>query len=336
MFELCYLNRQKSVASMKHLTEVQRYEISAYVISNKSQVFIAKQLSVSKSCICRELKRNSDIRNGQYKPVLAQNKAEKRKKYKYKAAQFTECMKITATELLAIEQYSPEQIVGHCKRMGIPMVSHERLYQWLWNDKKCKGVLHMNLRRKGRKYRKRGNSKDTRGIITGRVDISMRPAIVDQKERFGDLELDTVIGKNHKGALLTMNDRATGLLWIRKLAGKEANPLTEKAIEALLPYKHLIHTATADNGKEFAFHQKIAESLEISVYFARPYHSWERGANENTNGLIRQYFPKGTDFESISEQQVKEVQDKLNNRPRKRLGFMSPNQKFFEVVGSFG
>ena len=153
--------------------------------------------------------------------------------------------------------------------------------------------------------------------------------------RFGDLELDTVIGKNHKGALLTMNDRVTGLLWIRMLTGKEAAPLTEKAIETLMPYKHLIHTATADNGKEFAFHHRIADELEIDVYFAKPYHSWERGANENTNGLIRQYFPKGTDFESISEQQVKEVQDKLNNRPRKRLGYMSPNQKFFEMAGTF-
>jgi len=162
------------------------------------------------------------------------------------------------------------------------------------------------------------------------------PAIVDQKVRFGDLELDTVIGKNHKGALLTMNDRVTGLLWIRMLTGKEAAPLTEKAIETLMPYKHLIHTATADNGKEFAFHHRIADELEIDVYFAKPYHSWERGANENTNGLIRQYFPKGTDFESISEQQVKEVQDKLNNRPRKRLGYMSPNQKFFEMAGTFG
>ena len=127
---------------MKHLTEVQRYEISAYVLSGKSQVFIAKQLSVSKSCICRELKRNSDIRSGHYKPVLAQNKAQKRIMNKHKAVRFTEDMKTTASELLVIEQYSPEQIVGHCKKTGISMVSHERLYQWLWLDKKEKGELH--------------------------------------------------------------------------------------------------------------------------------------------------------------------------------------------------
>ncbi|MDO9152909.1 MAG: IS30 family transposase [Paludibacter sp.] len=321
---------------MKHITEVQRYEIFAYLESNKSNVFIAKKLNLSKGTISREIARNSDKRNGNYKPALAQRKANERKEKKHKAVRFTERMMTMAKNMLRYEQYSPEQIVGNCNKLNIPMVSHERLYQWIWDDKKCNGELHTHLRRKGRKYRKRGNSKDTRGIITGRVDISMRPAIVEQKERFGDLELDTVIGKNHKGALLTMNDRATGLLWIRKLAGKNAEPLTEKAIEALTPHKCLIHTATADNGKEFAFHQKIADSLEISVYFAKPYHSWERGANENTNGLIRQYFPKGTDFELISEQDVKEVQDKLNNRPRKRLDFLSPNQKFFEITGTFG
>jgi transposase, IS30 family len=333
MFELCILNRQKSVAKMKHLTEQQRHQIYAYRDSNKSQTFIAEALGVDKSTICRELKRNSDLRNNTYKPELAQRKSKERKATKYKATKFTTRMTRIARVLLVRYQYSPEQIVGYCKRKCIPMVSIERLYQWLWRDKKQGGLLHTHLRRKGRQYRKRGNSKDTRGIIKDRVDISSRPAIVDEKTRFGDLEFDTVIGKNHKGALLTINDRATGLVWIRLLTSKEASPLTDKAIEALMPYKDLIHTATADNGKEFAYHKKIAESLEISVYFARPYHSWERGANENTNGLIRQYFPKGSDFDLITERQVQEVQDKLNNRPRKRLGFMSPNELFFKVAG---
>lgn len=315
---------------------MQRYEIFAYLESGKSKVFISKQLNVSKSCISREITRNSDRRTGKYKPGLAHRKADERKEKKHKAVRFTNEMKTTATDLLKNNQYSPEQIVGYCRKMNISMVSHEVLYQWIWNDKKCKGELHLQLRRQGRKYRKRGNAKDTRGIIKNRVDISMRPSIVDEKTRFGDFEFDTIIGRNHKGALLTMNDRATGLVFISKLTGKEANPLTERAIEILMPYKHLIHTATADNGKEFAFHQKIASELKIDVYFARPYHSWERGANENTNGLIRQYFPKGTDFELITEQQVKEVQNKLNNRPRKRLEFMTPNEKFFELTGTFG
>jgi IS30 family transposase len=336
MFDLCILNRQKSVAKMTHITQLQRYEISSYLKSERSKAFIALQLNVSKSSISREIERNSDLRNGKYKPELAHCKAEERKKNKHKAVRFTDEITDTAKDLLKNFQYSPEQIVGHCRKMNIPMVSHESLYQWIWNDKKNKGELHLELRRQGRKYRKRGNAKDTRGLIKNRVDISLRPSIVDEKTRFGDLEFDTIIGKNHKGALLTMNDRATGLVFISKLTGKEANPLTERAIEILMPYKDLIHTATADNGKEFAFHQKIASELNIDVYFARPYHSWERGANENTNGLIRQYFPKGTDFELITEQDVKEVQNKLNNRPRKRLEYMTPNEKFFELTGTFG
>jgi transposase, IS30 family len=317
---------------MKHLTQVQRYEINAYLLAGKKQVFIAQQLCVSKSCISREITRNADLRNGSYKPELAQRKADERKKFKHKKECFTLAMRELATDLLTNEQYSPEQIVGYCKNNAIPMVSHERLYQWVWNDKKRKGTLHTHLRRKGRKYRKRGNAKDTRGIIKDRVHISKRPAVVDLKERFGDLEFDTVIGQNHQRALLTINDRATSMVWIKLLSGKQAEPLTQNTIEALVPYKGLIYTGTADNGKEFAFHKKIAESLAIDFYFATPYHSWERGANENTNGLIRQYFPKGSDFKNITHEQVLQVQDKLNNRPRKRLGFMTPNQKFLQLI----
>ncbi len=179
------------------------------------------------------------------------------------------------------------------------------------------GSFIKKLRRKGRKYRKRGNLKDTRGLIKGRVDITDRPKIIEEKTRFGDFEIDTVIGANHNGALLTINDRVTSLVYIRKLEGKEAGPVVEKTIEALSPIKDLVKTITADNGKEFAFHDQISQALDLNFYFAKPYHSWERGANENTNGLIRQYFPKGTSFENISEQDVQKVQDILNNRPKK-------------------
>jgi len=177
---------------MKHITEVQRHEIFAYLESRKAKVFIAKHLNVSKSCISREIKRNSDKRTGKYKPDLAQRKAKERKEKKYKAVRFTDEMKIRAKDLLKNKQFSPKQIVGHCRKNHIPMASHESLYQWIWDDKKCKGKLHLQLRRQGRKYRKRGNAKDTRGIIKNRVDISLRPSIVDEKTRFGDLEFDTI------------------------------------------------------------------------------------------------------------------------------------------------
>ena len=187
-------------------------------------------------------------------------------------------------------------------------------------------MLYKHLRRKGRKYRKRGAAKDSRGCIKNRTDISLRPAIVDQKIRLGDLEIDTVIGQNHKGAILTINDRVSSFVWIEKLQGKDAKELAKKTVEKLVPCNNWIHTITADNGKEFAEHLNIANDLNIDFFFAKPYHSWERGANENTNGLIRQYFSKGSSFDNITNQQIQYVQHKLNNRPRKKLNFLSPNE----------
>lgn len=312
---------------MKHITEHQRYTISVLLAEGKSRTAIAKSIGKDKSSITRELKRNSDDRNKEYKHELAQKKYKRRQAEKPKKVYFTASVKQYVLNGLA-QYYSPEQIVGRAKIEGVACVSHERIYQYIWQDKKAKGKLYENLRHKGRMYRKRGNLKDRRGIIKNRVDISERPPIVDAKVRFGDLEIDTVIGKNHQGALLTINDRVTGLVWIRLLEGKESDPLTKCAIEALMPIKHQLHTITADNGKEFAKHEIIAKELDLDIYFAKPYHSWERGANENTNGLIRQYFPKGSSFENITHEQVRYVQNQLNNRPRKKLGFLSPNEYF--------
>ena len=187
------------------------------------------------------------------------------------------------------------------------------------------------MRFRHQRKRKYGSS-EILGQLSHRKSIHDRPVEIAQRTRFGDLEIDTIIGKNHKGALLTINDRVTGLVWIRCLSGKEAEPLTKAAVDALMPVKDLIHTITADNGKEFSFHEKIAEKLNILIYFAKPYHSWERGANENTNGLIRQYFPKGTDFGNITQEQVMRVQNILNSRPRKRLGYMTPKEKFKQLT----
>ena len=164
------------------------------------------------------------------------------------------------------------------------------------------------------------------------MDIDQCPSIVDDKVRFGDLEIDTIICKNHKGAIFTINDRVTSRVWIRKLQEKEAIPVAKVTAWALRKVKHLIQTITADNGKEFAKHEDIAQKLEIKFYFCKPYHSWERGANENTNGLIRQYIPKGTEFSDVTEKQIKWIENKLNNRPRKRLGYLTPNEKFKLII----
>jgi len=184
--------------------------------------------------------------------------------------------------------------------------------------------LHTHLRRQGRKYRKRGSSKDTRGIIKNRISIDQRNKIVEKRSRFGDLEVDLIIGKNHNQAILTVNDRASGMLKMKKVASKEATVVTKAINEILEDWKPYLRTITADNGKEFAGHEQVAENLEIDYFFAHPYHSWERGSNENLNGLIRQYFTKGSDFTEITNKRVKEIETILNNRPRKRYNYENP------------
>ena len=295
-----------------------------------SQTEIAKTIGVNKSTVSRELKRNSDGRgHHRYRHDLAQRKADSRMKNRPHASRFSDEMKRDARRYIIYMEYSPEQVTGRSRQQGKEMVSHETLYRWIWDEKRHGNrELSDHLRHKGRKYAKRGAVNKSRGIIKDRIGIENRPQIVNEKSRFGDFEIDTMIGKNHKGAIMTTNDRCTHIVLIRRLEGKEADPLAKAAIDALSPYKHLLHTITADNGKEFAKHKEIAEKLDIQFYFAKPYHSWERGANENTNGLIRQYIPKGTDFSTLTDEFIAEVEWKLNNRPRKSLGYLTPLEYF--------
>ena len=313
----------KTKLQMAHLTKEQRYTISCLLAQGKKQKEIAATIGRDKSVVSREIKRNKDQRNGVYDDGLANRKYAARQKGKPKHLRFTPGMKSYVEDLLK-EDYSPEQIVGASKEQGIDCVSHERIYQHVWQDKKDKGDLYAHLRRKGRKYRKRGNNKDSRGIIKNRVSIDQRPNIVKDRERFGDLEVDLVLGKNHKQAILTINDRASGMLKMTKVASKESAVVTKAIVELLDDWKPFLKTITADNGKEFAGHETVSELLGVDYYFAHPYHSWERGSNENLNGLVRQYFPKGSDFRPISVHDVKNIENKLNNRPRKRFNFKSP------------
>ena len=222
------------------------------------------------------------------------------------------------------DDYSPEQVVGVLKKQGKETVSIERIYQHIREDKRNDGDLHTHLRRQGRRYRKRGSSKDSRGVIKNRISIEQRPEVVEQRNRFGDLEVDLIRGKNHNQAILTVNDRASGMLKMKKVSSKEAVVVTKAINEILEDWKPYLHTITADNGKEFAGHEQVAENLCIDYFFAHPYHSWERGSNENLNGLIRQCFAKGSDFTNLTDQRIKEVETKLNNRPRKRHKYQNP------------
>jgi IS30 family transposase len=313
----------------------QRYEIELLRNQKYSMTIIAGIIGKNKSTISREIKRNSDQRNGVYKSELAQKKLIERHKNKPKKISFTLPIQAYVLEKL-MEDYSPEQIVGTALKDGLPCVSIERIYQFIWKDKKAGGKCFKHLRTKGKRYNKRGHLKGKRGILVNRVDIDQRPAVVEEKIRVGDLEMDLVIGKDYKGALLTINDRASGKLKMGKVESKEASEIEAKALELLEDWKPYLHTITTDNGKEFANHENIAKMLEIAFYFAKPYQSWQRGANENLNGLIRQYFPKKYDFSLITQQRITEVENKLNNRPRKRFGYKTPNEIFIQKLKTDG
>jgi IS30 family transposase len=237
-------------------------------------------------------------------------------------------------ENLINEDYSPEQIVVVAKNNKRQCVSIEWIYQHIWSDKKEGGRLYKHLRNKGKRYQKRGSKKGRRGIIQGRVSIDERPKIVDKIIRIGDLEMDLVIGKNHKKAILTINDRATGKVKISLLNSKSADEIRGKTLAVLKDWKPWLKTITTDNEKEFAQHQDIAKFLEIDYFFAHLYHSWERGANENFKGLLRQYYPKKYDFNLITKEDLQAAEDELNNRPRKRFGFLTPNQVYLQALNN--
>lgn len=320
-----------SMKNYNQLTSPQRYEIGVMLAEGLNRSAIAERLSVSVSTVSRELIRNSDQRSGKYSPILADTKATNRHKHKPKDRRFTPEIQARVVELLQGD-YSPEQIVGHMELQGESYVSHERIYQYVWNDKKHHGKLYKHLRSKGRRYRKRGALKDNRGLITNRIDIDQRPKEVELKQRLGDLEVDTIIGKGHQGAIVTINCRSTGMLKMKRVDTKESTPVADAIIEQLQEWKPFIKTITSDNGKEFAEHERIAEALEVDFYFAKPYHSWERGANENLNGLVRQYVPKGSDFSQLYDKFIKDIETKLNQRPRKRYNFQSPEQVFAHKI----
>ena len=220
-----------------------------------------------------------------------------------------------------LEQWSPEQISGHAD------ISLETVYQRVYADKHAGGLLWKNLRcQKQRK--KRYGMIDRRGTIPNRLSIEDRPTIVETRSRIGDWEADTVIGKNHKQAIVSIVERKTGFTLIYKVERKTAQAVSQAMIELLKPYRKKVHTITSDNGREFAWHEKIAKKLKADFYFAHTYSSWERGTNENTNGLIRQYFPKNWDFTTITQQEIDTAMNRLNNRPRKRLEYKTPSQVF--------
>ena len=285
---------------------------------------IAQELGRHPSTIYRELKRNQDERGYYYTNKAHCYAKSRRKNNGLRARRIPESLWVKVEYLLEL-QWSPEQIAN---KTG---VSHESIYRYVYKDKIQRGELYLNLRQSKKRRQKRVNRNKKGCLIPYAVSIDKRPKIVDKRTRFGDFEVDTIIGANQQQALVTIVERKSGLTFIQKVPNKTAELVSKAIVELLLPIKSKVKTITSDNGSEFTHHQYVAERLKCKYYFAHPYSSWERGTNENTNGLIIQYFPKKMPFAMISHEDVLAVMARLNHRPRKRLGFETPNQVFYKL-----
>ena len=312
-----------------HVTQEERCQIYALKSTGISIRKIAKQLTKSVSTIAREIKRNSGKCGYRYKQ--AHEKATVRRKNASNIPR-----KMTDELIAKIERglragWSPEQIAGRLEREGVS-ISHERIYQYVWKDKKTGGLLYRHLRRYGRQRKKRSSGMSGRGHIPHRVDISQRPKVVELKSRIGDWEGDTIIGARHKGALLSYVDRHSKFTILHKLNRKTAELVKNATVTRMTKLPHPVLTITYDNGKEFCAHREIAQKLNAQCFFATPYRSCERGLNEHTNGLVRQYLPKSTDLSKISDEMVEFIENQLNHRPRKSLQYRTPFEVFYGVA----
>ena len=310
--------------SYTQLTQEQRYQIQALLKMGHQQTEIAKYLGVHKSTVSRELRRNKGLRG--YRPKQAHQKAMSRRNHGRR--------RINPETWLLIEtkiclEWSPEQISGWLKRHVAVEISHEWIYQYVLADKHAGGTLYRHLRCQ-KKRRKRYGSYDRRGKLPNRVSIEERPVIVDKRQRIGDWEVDTIVGKGHRQAIVSLTERKSRLVLLRKVDKRTADLVSDAVIGLLQPFGEHLHTITGDNGKEFAEHERISRELNTDFFFAHPFAAWERGTNENMNGLVRQYIPKPREFDTISEHELLFITRRLNHRPRKCLDFRTPSEVFLE------
>ena len=312
----------------KQLTSEQRYTISVLLQNRTKQKDIAKAINVSASTVSREIRRNSGVRR-HYNWETAQANAVQTRRRKPGNRSVDKDVMEEAKRLLVTEQWSPEQISGVLAKDG-KYISHETIYRMIRKDKAEGGTLYKHCRHKLKHRTRPVGGK--RISIPNRTSISERPTEADGK-RFGDFEMDTIVGRGNHGAIVTLIERSTNMLFMRKLKnGKNAKELARTVIHLLSPFKDHIKSITTDNGTEFACHEMITKSLGVTIYFADPYASWQKGAIENANGLIRQYVPKKETFEHISQQQITKYSKKINMRPRKKLDFKTPQDCFYELI----
>jgi transposase, IS30 family len=312
----------------RQLSPEERYMLAALRRQGLNQAEIARLLGRHRSTVCREVRRNSTRADGRYRASTAQERTNGRRSRSRRNRRFSAEDFALIDELLC-RQWSPEQVAGYLRRAGRLAVSHETIYRHVWRDKREGGALYTHLRGARKRRPKRYGAYDSRGRLAGKRLISERPPEVESREQAGHWEADTVAGSGSKDCVVTPVERKTGLVLVGKLADRTARALSRR-LTRLIRGAGRVETVAADNGTEFHDYQRVEGLTGAAFYFARPYHSWERGSNENANGLIRQYLPKGVSMAGLTQQQCNAIARKLNTRPRKRLGFRTPLECFDE------
>jgi IS30 family transposase len=312
----------------RQITQEERYTISALRRLGFSQAEIAAELGRHRSSISRELRRNGHPTDGRYRPELAAGMARYRRRQSRKGSQFSERDLRPVARLLR-RQWSPDQISNLLRQTGELSISHETIYTYVWAEKAAGGELYKQLRCATKKRRKRHNTYDSRGRLAGKRHISERPASVEKRRSIGHWELDTVIGGGSKDCVATLVERKTGYAMIGKLPDRSKLAMSKRLKKLIRRAPDKFKTMTPDNGTEFHDYKSVEKATGVTFYFATPYHSWERGSNENFNGLLRQYLPKRTSQAHITQRDCDAIAKKLNTRPRKRLGYKTPEEALF-------
>ena len=313
----------------RQLSPEERYMLAALRRQGLNNSQIARTLGRHRCTIGRELRRNSTRADGRYRASTAQERTNGRRSRSRRNRRLT-AEDFALIDGLLCQQWSPEQVAGHLARTGRLLISHETIYRHVWRDKKEGGLLSTHLRGARKRRRKRYGAYDSRGRLAGKRPIAERPPEVETRQRAGHWGIDTVMGTGSKDCIVSLVERKSGLLLIGKLKDRTTASLNRRVIHLIRRHDTAFETITSDNGTEFHDYKKIEGRTQVTFYFAKPYHSWERGSNENANGLIRQYLPKGTSMAGLSQRLCNAIAQKLNTRPRKRLGFRTPLECFNE------
>ena len=309
------------------ITSEERYTIAALRREGFCSAEIARRLGRHRSTISREVRRNSSPSDGCYRPSKAIERTNGRRSRSRRNQYFTKADFALVEKKLKAD-WSPEQISGHLRLHGELSISHETIYTHVWRDKEAGGHLYRHLRCSPKLRRKRHNSYDSRGRLAGKRHISERPSCIDKRRAVGHWEIDTVVGKDAPDCVTTLVERKTGYALIGKLSDRSMFSTSQRTKMLLRRVPEQVKTITADNGTEFHDYESVEEATGVKFYFATPYHSWERGSNENFNGLLRQYLPKRTSQAALTQRHCDGIAKKLNTRPRKRLGYRTPEERF--------